>query len=97
MRAALLASLQKAPRVTCSLMRTLWVLSPCELRQKKPRCDCRGGSAGGRMDKGKMERLGTPWVRGVCSPGHVTEYSQNMAEKPASVEVYCFTGNRFDS
>ena len=49
------------------------------------------------MDKGKMERLGTPWVRGVCSPGHVTEYSQNMAEKPASVEVYCFTSNRFDS
>ena len=43
------------------------------------------------MDKGKMERLGTPWVRGVCSPGHVTEYSQNMAEKPASVEVYCLT------
>ena len=57
------------------------------------------------MDKGKMERLGTPWVRGVCSPGHVTEYersyhtavSQSMVEKPASVEVYCFTSNRFDS
>ena len=44
MRAALLASLPESTACDLLAERTLRVLSPCELGQTKPRCDCCGDS-----------------------------------------------------
>ena len=85
-----IARTPKDPRAKMQIQKYFLGFSPCELTADGPRSAYFGGSARGLMDRGGKWKGCDPTVLGVGCPWL-------HGRKPAPVEVYSVTGNRFDS